>query len=153
MNKVKRRDKQPSTSDGTGNQLLFPFDQLFQDSPPADNPDSGYAVYVGNLAKSTTKEVLWDFFGSGRGPVLDFCFRLEDCTYCPTKVALIRFANLEDQQWALMLNQTLLDGNRLLVTEVNSDAVFTPKNTAMVMNLSDGEYLVLIVMNISVIFS
>lgn len=52
-----------------------------------------------------------------------------------------------------MLNQTLLDGNRLLVTEVNSDAVFTPKNTAMVMNLSDGEYLVLIVMNISVIFS
>ncbi|XP_039432134.1 uncharacterized protein LOC120414878 [Culex pipiens pallens] len=119
MNRVKRRDKQPSTSD------------------VAENPDSGYAVYVGNLAKSTTKEALWEFFGSGRGPVLDFCFRLEDCTYCPTKVALIRFANLEDQQWALMLNQTLLDGNRLLVTEVNSDAVFTPKNTAMVMNLSD----------------
>ncbi|KAL9694272.1 hypothetical protein quinque_013557 [Culex quinquefasciatus] len=105
-------------------------------SPPADGGSIGFYVYVGNVPKTASEDQLRRFFGECRG-ILAFSFRLEDCTYCPTKIAFIKFANRDDQERAYGLNQQFFQGKRVFVASVDSEANFTPKFSVMVKNLNE----------------
>uniref|UniRef100_A0A8D8IER6 (northern house mosquito) hypothetical protein n=1 Tax=Culex pipiens TaxID=7175 RepID=A0A8D8IER6_CULPI len=104
--------------------------------PPADGGSTGFYVYVGNVPKTASEDQLRRFFGECRG-IVAFSFRLEDCTYCPTKIAFIKFANRDDQERAYGLNQQFFQGKRVFVASVDSEANFTPKFSVMVKNLNE----------------
>ncbi|XP_065089543.1 uncharacterized protein LOC135710792 [Ochlerotatus camptorhynchus] len=96
----------------------------------------GLLVYVGNIPKAATEDQLRKFFHECKG-IVDFSFRLDDCTYCPTKIAFMKFSNRHDESKAYRLNQTFFQGKRIFVTSVDSDRNFTPRYAVMVKQLNE----------------
>ncbi|KFB37189.1 AGAP001640-PA-like protein [Anopheles sinensis] len=92
--------------------------------------------YVGNVPKKATEEQLRTHL-SRYGDITGFEFRLENCAYCPTKVAFVLFAKpLEDESLAA-LNSKLFQEKRLLVVSTASEKYFTPLLTIVVRYLNE----------------
>ncbi|XP_053684889.1 uncharacterized protein LOC128734626 [Sabethes cyaneus] len=100
---------------------------------PAEN---SLYIYVGNLQKSATEDQLRDFFHECKG-IQTVEFRLENCGYCPTKIAFVKFAHRDDAVKALRLNQSFFQSKRVFVTKVDSDRNFTPRYSVMVKQLNE----------------
>ncbi|XP_055547498.1 uncharacterized protein LOC129731336 isoform X2 [Wyeomyia smithii] len=93
-------------------------------------------IYVGNLQKTATEDQLRDFFRECKG-IQAVEFRLENCTYCPTKIAFIKFTQRSDANKALRFNQNFFQGRRLFITNVDSERNFTPRYSVMVRQLNE----------------
>ncbi|EAT37068.1 AAEL010887-PA [Aedes aegypti] len=96
----------------------------------------GSLVYVGNIPKAASEDQLRKFFNDCKG-IVSFSFRLDDCTYCPTKIAFVKFANRYDEDRALRMNQTFFQGKRIFVANVDTDRNFTPRYAIMVKQLNE----------------
>ncbi|XP_053697415.1 uncharacterized protein LOC128744423 [Sabethes cyaneus] len=93
-------------------------------------------VYVGNLQKTATEGKLREFFSECKG-LQTVDFRLENCTYCPTKIAFLRFSQQHEANKALLLNQSFFQGKRVFVTKVLPDKYFRTGFTVIVKQLNE----------------
>ncbi|EOA24621.1 hypothetical protein CARUB_v10017892mg [Capsella rubella] len=89
--------------------LLQSEDSAFVDSP--------YKVYVGNLAKSVTKEMLENFF-SEKGKVVSAKVSRVPGTSKSTGFGFVTFSSEEDVEAAILaLNNSLLEGQKIRVNK------------------------------------
>ncbi|XP_053669844.1 uncharacterized protein LOC128720208 [Anopheles nili] len=92
--------------------------------------------YFGNLSKSATEEELRRFL-TDYGEIIGFEFRLEQCTFCPTKIAFIMFANALSASTIAELNAKKFLEKRLFVAPTNSEKFFTPLLSVVVRYLNE----------------
>ncbi|KXJ74554.1 hypothetical protein RP20_CCG013415 [Aedes albopictus] len=105
-------------------------------SSSSSSAAGGLLVYVGNIPKAASEDQMRKFFSNCKG-IVSFSFRLDDCLYCPTKIAFVKFSNRYDEDRALRMNQTFFQGKRIFVASVDSDRNFTPRYAVMVKNLNE----------------
>ncbi|XP_058812145.1 uncharacterized protein LOC131676821 isoform X2 [Topomyia yanbarensis] len=98
--------------------------------------DHGFCVHIGNLRKETSEAELRALLIECTG-IVSCSFRLENCTYCPTKVAIVKFASRMEQLNACLLNQRWLNGKQLLVCCPEWQWVFSPTSSVMVKHLNE----------------
>ncbi|XP_052865850.1 uncharacterized protein LOC128272141 [Anopheles cruzii] len=92
--------------------------------------------YVGNIPKKASdKEVLGAL--ANYGNVASFEFRLEQCTYCPTKVAYVGLKEQLTEEQVVELNRIKLLDKRLLVASANEEPVFSPQMSVVIRYLNE----------------
>ncbi|XP_058467281.1 uncharacterized protein LOC131440216 [Malaya genurostris] len=102
----------------------------------AGGGDSGLYIYVGNIQKAATEDQLRQFFRDCKG-IVSVYFRLEQSTYCPTKIAFVKFADRQEVKKAFGLNNTFFQGKRVFIASVDSERNFTPRYSVMVKHLNE----------------
>uniref|UniRef100_A0A182T091 RRM domain-containing protein n=1 Tax=Anopheles maculatus TaxID=74869 RepID=A0A182T091_9DIPT len=100
----------------------------------ADNKQHEY--YFGNVPKNATVEDLRSFL-SDCGKISNFEYRLHKCTYCPTKIAYIKFAQQLDEKKLEELNKSTFQQKRLFVVSTKTEKFFTPLLSVVVRYLNE----------------
>uniref|UniRef100_A0A182M228 RRM domain-containing protein n=1 Tax=Anopheles culicifacies TaxID=139723 RepID=A0A182M228_9DIPT len=95
-----------------------------------------HEYYFGNLPKAATVDDFRHFLND-YGKICNFEYRLHKCTYCPTKIAFIKFAEKLDDEKLRALNETTFQQKRLFVASTKSEMFFTPLQSVVVRYLNE----------------
>ncbi|XP_050072208.1 uncharacterized protein LOC126560090 [Anopheles maculipalpis] len=95
-----------------------------------------YEYYFGNVPKNAAVEDLRSFL-SDCGKITNFEYRLHKCTYCPTKIAYIKFAQPLDDKKLEELNKSTFQQKRLFVVRTMAEKFFTPLLSVVVRYLNE----------------
>ncbi|XP_035896451.1 uncharacterized protein LOC118505162 [Anopheles stephensi] len=95
-----------------------------------------HEYYVGNVPKNATVEDLRSFLND-YGKISNFEYRLHKCTYCPTKIAYIKFAQELDEKQLEELNKSTFQQKRLFVVSTQAERFFTPLQSVVVRYLNE----------------
>ncbi|XP_049301074.1 uncharacterized protein LOC125774833 isoform X2 [Anopheles funestus] len=95
-----------------------------------------HEYYFGNLPKSASVDDLRSFLND-YGKISNFEYRLHKCTYCPTKIAFVKFVEKLNDETLQKLNGTTFQHKRLFVMSTKSEKFFTPLQSVVVRYLNE----------------
>uniref|UniRef100_A0A182JVU8 RRM domain-containing protein n=1 Tax=Anopheles christyi TaxID=43041 RepID=A0A182JVU8_9DIPT len=95
-----------------------------------------HEYYFGNLPKTATEDDLRTFL-KDYGEITGFEYRLAKCSYCPTKIAYVKFTEALAREKELYLKKQLFKEKRLFVASTKAEPFFTPLLSVVVRYLNE----------------